>query len=88
MKRNRGYSHWNPAMGLDRRSIETDTPRIFVTRESANRAIIQWFHNPNATTKITTTYFGEEDETYDSVPDGRKKDDLEVITMLFEEIPE
>lgn len=87
LKKTRGYSHWNPGK-VD--TIETlgkkvlGVPRLFASRKKALGTIAQWNAMPNARWHTTTSYFGEQDETVDCKPDGRTKDDLEVVKVNIE----
>lgn len=81
MKRGRGYTHWNPSIvsDKDKTVYELPTPRLIDTRRRAARIIIQWSVNPNAYRGISTNYYGEQDDIIDIKPDGRTKDDLEIV---------
>lgn len=90
LRRGRGYTHWNPgkvdtATHLGRRKL-LGVPRLFPSRGSAYRAIVQWNALPNAYNGFRTTYFGEEDFDTNITDDGRKKDDLEVVEVDITEV--
>lgn len=78
----KGYTHWNPATGhtLSHLSSNERVPRLFPSTENAKKAIISWATFPN----MTVTHGDEEFSTGVTVNykrDGRKADDLEVITV-------
>lgn len=80
-KRNRGYSHWNPAAVGKVFDVALDVPRLLRTRNSAARCIAQWAACPNGRHTSYQTYSGEYDDAVDFKDDGRKKDDLEVVEV-------
>ncbi len=71
MKRDRGYTHWNPDTTILTNCLPV--PRLLTSVEQARRVIVQWAANPN----MTVRYFEDGDEV-NIKPDGRKKGDLEV----------
>lgn len=84
LKRGKGYSHWNPATkSIPETSI--GVPRILPTKRRAEMVITQWVNNPNARMGGYTTYSGEDDYDIVTKPDGRKKEDLEVVEVIFYE---
>ena len=86
----RGYSHWNPTNKEtydDLRRILTGTPRLLSSRRKALMCIAQWFSLPNGIEKrsYNSGYYGdEEDVIIQTTPDGRSKDDLEVVEIHLE----
>ena len=89
LKRTRGYSHWNPSKletinGLSKKLL--GTPRLFRSIKHSRNAINQWNAMPNATFGYKPNYFGEEDYDVNIEPDGRSKDDLEIIDVNIEEV--
>lgn len=79
LKRNRGYSHWNPPELL--KNIDTGVPRLLTTRKKAQQCISQWFTFPNGKRGVSQSHDGEWDDIVDFKPDGRKKEDLEIIQL-------
>lgn len=75
-----GYSHWNPN-NPNMPKIFWGVPRLLDTRRRAAKCIIQWFVNQNGRRHFAQSYGGEYDEIIDFKPDGRKKDDLEIIEV-------
>lgn len=84
LDRNRGYSHWNPPKMPDDKKI-LGVPRILKSIKQANQVISQWNAMPNAQFGGYTNHLGEDDYDIRIKPDGRKKEDLEVIEVLIEE---
>jgi hypothetical protein len=76
----KGYSHWNPSTG-SYPTYALGTPRLLDTRRKAAGCINQWACNPNARASYKQGYFGEEDYEIDIKPDGRSKDDLEIVEV-------
>jgi hypothetical protein len=74
--RRRGYSHWNPATGKLPDTI-IGTPRLLPSHRMAHRCIVQWAAMPNA----KMTYAWDDEDEIDIKPDGRKKEDLEVVEL-------
>jgi hypothetical protein len=72
MRRNKGYTHWNPGTSSVPESALV-VPRLLLSSKQAYRVIAQWACNPN----MTVRYF-EDGEDVKINPDGRKKGDLEV----------
>jgi len=72
MKRDRGYTHWNPGMGSIPEAA-LSIPSLLTSSKLAYRVIVQWACNPN----MSFRYF-EDGEDINIKPDGRKKGDLEV----------
>lgn len=99
-KRDRGYSHWNPAVvgtklivnGYNNgvMSNAMPIPRLLDTRRRAAACIVQWATNPNARRSLSTPsyYTGEQDDIVDTKPDGRTKDDLVVVEVNITGLPE
>lgn len=79
MKRDRGYSHWNPDHPKEINRL--GVPRLIDTRRRATKCIIQWCANPNGRRSVSTSYYGEVDDIVDIKPDGRKREDLEVVEV-------
>lgn len=84
LKRTRGYSHWNPAK-VD--TVETlgkkvlGVPRLFASRKKAIGSIAAWNATPNGRQSSYQSHEGEWDDILDIKPDGRTKDDLEVVSV-------
>ena len=87
LKRTRGYSWWNPTK-VDTAELFgkklIGTPRLFTSRGSAHRSIVQWYSIPNGRTKGYQTHDGEYDDFLDSKPDSRSKVDLEIVIASVE----
>lgn len=92
-KRDRGYSHWNPAVHID--SFDKcgmlsalSVPRLIDTRGRAARCIHAWANNPNGRRSLSSPsyYTGEQDDIVDIKPDGRKANDLEVVEVDIIEV--
>jgi len=90
LDRTRGYSFWNPSREptnqVFTKSKLLGVPRLFAARRNASRAIIQWNANPNSKMTGSQSYDGEWDEFIDSKPDGRSKNDLEIVEVNIEEV--
>lgn len=85
LKRTRGYSHWNPGV-VDTLTIFNKqkllgTPRLFKSSNQARRCVLLWAANPNAKAKQYQRSDGEWDEEFYTKPDGRKREDLEVVIV-------
>jgi len=84
----RGYSFWNPTredtLNIFTKKKLTGCPRIFASRRKAHRSIVQWNAMPNSRWHTTVSFEGHEDEAVDIKPDGRSKDDLEVVEVNIE----
>lgn len=81
LKRTRGYSHWNPSKVVTSEHLKTKllgTPRLISSRGKAHRCIAQWNALPNGREKINQIH---DDVELDYKPDGRSKDDLEVVEV-------
>lgn len=79
---NGGYSHWNPDNPDMPLKIFTGCPRLFLSRRKAVKCIIQWFVNQNGRRSFMQhSYTGEYDDITEFKPDGRKKEDLEVVEV-------
>lgn len=76
----RGYTHWNPSTNKVP-DTALGTPRLLDTRRRAAKCIAQWNAMPNAKMGYTVSYSGEEDYDINIKPDGRTKDDLEVVEV-------
>jgi len=90
-KRNRGYSHWNPAIqtanleDLTGRMVNAEpVPRLLDTRRKAARCISMWAITPNAT--VFHDYDGDSDIRCKD--DGRKATDLVVVEINIQGLPE
>ena len=83
MRRNRGYSHWNPSKNNLKTIQELDIPRILKSRRQAEQCISQWNACPNMKYYANTSRWEGEDCDLDIKPDGRKKEDLEVVKVIF-----
>ena len=82
MKRNRGYTSWNPSIRI--LPIETDVPRIISGYHKARRIAKIWAREPNL--KYSYSYngsTGEEDYELDIKPDGRKLEDIELVLVVL-----
>lgn len=85
LKRGRGYSYWNPSVEdtlnvFTHRKL-TGTPRLLPSRGVAHRVIVQWNAMPNAKRSVNMSFFGEDNERIDTKPDGRSKEDLEIVEV-------
>lgn len=83
MKRGRGYSHWNPSRPEPQKIYaELNIPRIVKTHKQASKLIVAWACNPNAYRHFTSNgYLDDADEDIGVKPDGRTKNDLEVVKV-------
>ncbi len=92
LHKTRGYSHWNPSIEPTSERFKPSkllgTPRLFPSRSSAHRSIAQWNAMPNARWSSRQTYFGEYDDDLDIKPDGRSKEDLEIVEVNIEVVNE
>ena len=89
LKRTRGYSHWNPGANKSPDAKKfTGAPRLIPSRRNAIRMIAQWNANPNARYAGYINSYGEDDYGVDTKPDGRTKDDLEVVAVDIVEVNE
>ena len=88
LDRTRGYSFWNPSREPTSQAFAKSkllgVPRLFPARRNAHRSIVQWNAHPNSKMIGRQTYDGEWDEDLDTKPDGRSKDDLEVVEVSIE----
>jgi len=80
-KRDKGYSHWNPSNPNTKFIAGLSVPRLIDTKKRAARCIIHWAVNPNARRSATTSYYGEQNYIIDTKPDGRTKNDLEIVEI-------
>ena len=80
-KRNRGYSLWNPSTNPSEHPRSMKVPRILQSEKQANRCIVMWNLMPNAKER-----FYEDGPEVDFRPDGRKKEDLEVVAVKLYEV--
>lgn len=90
LRRGRGYSHWNPgkvntAEHLGRRKL-LGVPRLFPSRRSAHRSIVQWNAVPNSYNGYRSGPFGSDEPEIRIEDDGRSKNDLEVVEVNIEEV--
>lgn len=76
----RGYSYWNPSTKSMPNTI-TGCPRLLKSRKTAMQCIVQWAHLPNARETSSQGYYGDWDTDLITKPDGRKKEDLEVVEV-------
>jgi hypothetical protein len=81
MKRNRGYSHWNPST-LSIPDNAMKVPRLLTSISQAKRVISQWFANPN----MTVSYYTGGDEDIKFKNDGRRKSDLRIRYFILRPI--
>lgn len=87
-ERNRGYTHWNPSTpdtSLSEKRL-TGTPRLLPSLRKARKVISQWYHMPNAFNNFRGSYLGDDEAIVDIKPDGRKKEDLEVVEVDIQEV--
>lgn len=85
-KRDRGYSHWNPSTGNEFKKA-MNVPRLVATRGTAARIISMWASMPNSRFHSSqNSYTGEWDEDIIFKPDGRTKDNLEIVEVNIEEV--
>jgi len=81
-KRNRGYSHWNPSNQTEPFYGELKgVPRLIDTEKRAKRIIAMWSANPNAQSFMSSNWMMNDELEYRTKPDGRTKDDLEVVEV-------
>jgi hypothetical protein len=83
-KKDRGYSHWNPDNSEHKFEQALGVPRLIDTRRRAAHIIAQWTCFPNARGVTTQGYEGDIDFDIDTKPDGRKKEDLEIVEVSLE----
>jgi hypothetical protein len=76
-----GYSHWNPD-NSKMPNIFKDVPRLFKTRKTAQKCIIEWFACQNGRRMLMQSNDGEYDDIVNTKEDGRKKEDLEVVEVM------
>lgn len=86
MRRGRGYSHWNPALTGNIVDAAMNMPRMFPTRNNAQKAITAWACMPNSEYRGYTNHYEESDYDICSKDDGRKKEDLEVVMVEMTEV--
>lgn len=92
LRRGRGYTHWNPAKHetathLGRRKL-MGVPRLFPSRGSAHRSIVQWNALPNSYSGYRSGPFGSDEYEIRIGNDDRKKEDLEIVEVNIEEVKE
>lgn len=81
-RRNRGYSHWNPdSDSIITKGLFRNVPRLLESEKQAAQCIRQWFNYPNGRQTSYQTHYGEWDDIVDFKPDGRKKEDLEIVKI-------
>lgn len=84
-KRDRDYSHWNPS--TDHKFAEAlPVPRLIDSRKKAVKIINMWNGIQNATFHSYQNQEGEWDEDITSKPDGRTKNDLEIVEINIVEV--
>lgn len=76
MKRNRGYSHWNPSIPDKTVYSQTEIPRLLLTRKQAERVIHGWYNCPNS----RNDYDGD---LCLGPMDNRKKEDLQIVKVII-----
>ena len=87
MKRNRGYSHWNPSNKENpsyKIYSELKVPRILESLQSAKKVINGWKDYPNG--KNSPMYDRESGYTEFDLhfkDDGRNKEDLEIVKVTL-----
>ena len=87
LRRTRGYSHWNPSKFETAEHLKDKllgVPRLLSSRRRASKCIDAWNANPNSVWSIRQSYLGNDDEFIDTKPDGRSKDDLEIVEVNLE----
>ena len=83
-RRNRGYSHWNPAHPEHEFIGALDVPRLLTSKRSAERVIAGWAALPNGrNTQHQTTADGEWDDIVDFTDDGRTAGELEPVRVTL-----
>lgn len=82
MKKDRGYSHWNPDKPKELHA-SLGVPRLLQSRRQAVKCISGWAAFPNSKGGGHYSYDGEWIEDIDMKDDGRKKEDLEVIEVYI-----
>lgn len=81
-KRNRGYTHWNPGnTEADEFVGALPTPRLLETKKQAEKCVSQWVSLPNAEMYWRQTAIDNEVQDVRTKPDGRTKNDLEIIKV-------
>lgn len=89
LKRGRGYSHWNPSadyLQTISSSKYTGAPRLLPTIRMAKQCIAMWNCVPNGYRSYKQGYFGDDGDAFTDIkPDGRKKEDLEIVIVNIEE---
>lgn len=85
LARGKGYSHWNPAVTPTTEVFKgaklVGVPRLVPSLRTARQIINQWNSTPNGRYTSHQSSAGDYDEVLDIKPDGRKKEDLEVIEV-------
>jgi hypothetical protein len=84
LKRTRGYSYWNPSKADTVETLKrklTGCPRLFSSRRKAVGSIAAWNAFPNSRQGSYQSYDGEWDDRVDIKPDGRSKEDLEIVEV-------
>lgn len=77
MKRNRGYSHWNPGTVKEIKVYaQTNIPRLLLTEAMAKRVISGWFNCPNSRND-------SDGELTLGPMDNRQKEDLEIVKVVL-----
>lgn len=85
-KRDRGYSHWNPSTEHEFKQA-LPIPRLIDTRRTAARVISMWAAMPNSRFHGSqNSYTGEWEDDIILKPDGRTKDDLEIVEVCIVEV--
>lgn len=84
----KGYTHWNPSSdnSISGRKL-TGCPRLFATLRIARAVIVQWNSIPNAYNSYRSSFaLGDDQPILEGKPDGRKKDDLEIVEVNITEV--
>ena len=86
MKRGKGYSHWNPVAQTEKIIATTNIPRFLPSLRMSRRVCSMWVTMPNAYMGYSTNYNGDENYDLKWKDDGRKIEDLEIVTVNIEEV--
>jgi len=81
-RKNKGYSHWNPSNTTHKMVARiVGVPRLFSSMSNAKRCISSWVTFANSSYRGYTNSHGEDDYDVCENPDGRTKDDLEIVKV-------
>jgi hypothetical protein len=81
-RRDKGYSHWNPAHPEHKFETAIGVPRLIDSRRKAAKCIQQWAACPNRRHwSRQNQWTGEYENDVDTKPDGRSSTDLEIVEV-------